>query len=150
MTWLFVRIRPDEVSTIPVPAAHVSSSRRFVLMTTTPVPIGDALSRVAAIAAPLPIAASATRKTARVLVFRISMWIRSARPGRDLSVTRRGRLRRRGAVTDCCLPRLAGALSRPIVYTGRVLMTTTSLLADVGIELREGYAEVGDQTLHYV
>src|SRR5438045_3753533 len=29
-------------------------------------------------------------------------------------------------------------------------MTTTSLLADVGIELREGYAEVGDQTLHYV
>ena len=29
-------------------------------------------------------------------------------------------------------------------------MTTTSLLPDVGIELREGYAEVGDQTLHYV
>ena len=26
-------------------------------------------------------------------------------------------------------------------------MTTTSLLPDVGIELREGYAEVGDQTL---
>src|SRR5438874_13710103 len=29
-------------------------------------------------------------------------------------------------------------------------MTTTSLLPDVGIELREGYAEVGDQRLHYV
>src|SRR5437660_6567896 len=73
MTWLFVRIRPDDVSTVPVPVAHVSSRRRFVLMTTTPVPIGDALSRVAAIAAPLPIAASATKKTTRVLVFRINM-----------------------------------------------------------------------------
>src|SRR3981081_882283 len=29
-------------------------------------------------------------------------------------------------------------------------MSTASLLPDVGIELREGYAEVGDQTLHYV
>src|SRR6188508_3430901 len=29
-------------------------------------------------------------------------------------------------------------------------MSTTSLLPDVGTELREGYAEVGDQTLHYV
>src|SRR6266480_2840438 len=29
-------------------------------------------------------------------------------------------------------------------------MTTTSMLPDVGIELREGYAEVGDQNLHYV
>ena len=30
-------------------------------------------------------------------------------------------------------------------------MTTTSLLPDVGIELREGYAEVGDDgNLHYV
>src|SRR5678809_25968 len=29
-------------------------------------------------------------------------------------------------------------------------MTTTSLLPDVGIELREGYAEVGDVSLHYV
>src|SRR5438309_8491462 len=29
-------------------------------------------------------------------------------------------------------------------------MTTTSLLPDVGIELREGYAEVGDQSVHYV
>ena len=27
---------------------------------------------------------------------------------------------------------------------------TTSPLPDVGIELREGYAEVGDQRLHYV
>ena len=67
-----------------VPAAHVSSRRRFVLMTTTPVPIGDAVSRVAAIAAPLPIAASATKKTTRVLVFRINMW-RSHR--RDLAGT---------------------------------------------------------------
>src|SRR5437588_546939 len=29
-------------------------------------------------------------------------------------------------------------------------MTTTSMLPDVGIELREGYAEVGDVSLHYV
>jgi pimeloyl-ACP methyl ester carboxylesterase len=29
-------------------------------------------------------------------------------------------------------------------------MTTTSLLPDVGTELREGYAEIGDQRLHYV
>jgi len=29
-------------------------------------------------------------------------------------------------------------------------MSTTSLLPDVGVELREGYAEVGDQSLHYV
>src|ERR1700716_3827935 len=29
-------------------------------------------------------------------------------------------------------------------------MSTTSPLPDVGMELREGYAEVGDQTLHYV
>jgi epoxide hydrolase 4 len=29
-------------------------------------------------------------------------------------------------------------------------MTTTRLLPDVGSELREGYAEVGDQRLHYV
>ena len=29
-------------------------------------------------------------------------------------------------------------------------MTTTSLLPDLGTELREGYAEVGDVRLHYV
>ncbi len=29
-------------------------------------------------------------------------------------------------------------------------MTSTSLLPDVGMELREGYAAVGDQSLHYV
>jgi pimeloyl-ACP methyl ester carboxylesterase len=29
-------------------------------------------------------------------------------------------------------------------------MTTTTMLPDVGIELREGYAEVGDVSLHYV
>src|SRR6516165_8224551 len=29
-------------------------------------------------------------------------------------------------------------------------MTTTSLLPDVGIEVREGFAEVGHQRLHYV
>jgi epoxide hydrolase 4 len=34
--------------------------------------------------------------------------------------------------------------------TTEVIVTTTSVLPDVGIELREGYAEVGDQTLHYV
>src|SRR5205807_2860510 len=40
----------------------------------------------------------------------------------------------------------AGAKSLPT----EVLMSTPTLLPDVGIELREGYAEVGDQTLHYV
>src|SRR5947209_58856 len=29
-------------------------------------------------------------------------------------------------------------------------MTTTSMLPDVGIELREGYAQIGDTNLHYV
>ena len=29
-------------------------------------------------------------------------------------------------------------------------MSTTSQLPDLGVELREGYAEVGDQRLHYV
>src|SRR5499427_10036473 len=29
-------------------------------------------------------------------------------------------------------------------------MSTTSVLPDVGVELREGFAEVGDQSLHYV
>lgn len=28
--------------------------------------------------------------------------------------------------------------------------SSTSLLPDVGVDLREGYAAVGDQTLHYV
>jgi pimeloyl-ACP methyl ester carboxylesterase len=35
-------------------------------------------------------------------------------------------------------------------YPRRSLMTTTSMLPDVGIELREGHAEVGDVNLHYV
>jgi len=30
------------------------------------------------------------------------------------------------------------------------MTTTTSMLPDIGIELREGYAEVGDVNLHYV
>src|SRR5256714_13289727 len=30
------------------------------------------------------------------------------------------------------------------------MSTTTSLLPDVGIELREGYAEIGEVNLHYV
>src|SRR6266566_10066218 len=29
-------------------------------------------------------------------------------------------------------------------------MTTTSLLPDIGTELREGYAQIGDTNLHYV
>src|SRR4029453_14139152 len=29
-------------------------------------------------------------------------------------------------------------------------MTTISTLPDVGVELREGYADIGDQRLHYV
>src|SRR5689334_20472266 len=84
MTWLFVRIRPDEVSTMPVPAAHVSSRRRFVLMTTTPAPMDELLARVAARAALPPVAASATKRRARLLIRRVGMEIRSARPPRDL------------------------------------------------------------------
>src|SRR4051795_11403759 len=30
------------------------------------------------------------------------------------------------------------------------MTTTTSVLPEVGVEIREGYAEVGDQRLHYV
>ena len=40
--------------------------------------------------------------------------------------------------------------SRPSPLSKEVLMTTTSMLPDIGIELREGYAEVGDVNLHYV
>jgi epoxide hydrolase 4 len=58
------------------------------------------------------------------------------------------RLSRRGG--SCCLSGPAGVVSRPSPLPREVLMTTTSLLPDVGIELREGYAEVGDVTLHYV
>ena len=29
-------------------------------------------------------------------------------------------------------------------------MATTSVLPDVGTELRDGYADIGDQRLHYV
>src|SRR5258705_12597841 len=50
----------------------------------------------------------------------------------------------------CCISNLAGVVSRPSSLPKEVLMPTTSLLPDIGIELREGYAEVGDQSLHYV
>src|SRR5438552_16743612 len=43
MTWLFVSTSPDEVRTIPVPAAAAPWKARFVSMTTTPLPIGVAL-----------------------------------------------------------------------------------------------------------
>ena len=39
MTWLFVSTSPDEVRTIPVPAASPPTYARFVVITTTPVPI---------------------------------------------------------------------------------------------------------------
>src|SRR6201997_5066585 len=29
-------------------------------------------------------------------------------------------------------------------------MTTTSMLPEIGVQLREGFAEIGDQGLHYV
>jgi len=70
---------------MPVPAAHVSSRRRFVLMTTTPAPMEDELSRVAATAQPLAIAARATTNRKRALAFRITIWNGSAGSGRDLS-----------------------------------------------------------------
>ena len=40
ITWLFVRISPDEVSTMPVPAAAPFWYARFVSITTMPEPIG--------------------------------------------------------------------------------------------------------------
>src|SRR5205807_6338024 len=63
--------------------------------------------------------------------------------GRAASVSRR-------SGDGCCVSKAAGVVSRPSPLPMEVLMTTTSLLPDVGIELREGYAEVGDQSLHYV
>src|SRR5207237_6008071 len=50
----------------------------------------------------------------------------------------------------CCFSRPAGVVSRPSPLATEVLMTTTSLLPEIGTELREGYAEVGDVSLHYV
>src|SRR5439155_14386247 len=43
-----------------------------------------------------------------------------------------------------------GSLSGQVPLPTEVPMTTTSTLPDVGIELREGNAEVGDVSLHYV
>ena len=47
-------------------------------------------------------------------------------------------------------PRSAGVVSKEVPLPKEVLMTTTSVLPDVGVELREGYAEIGDANLHYV
>src|SRR5262245_45586324 len=47
-------------------------------------------------------------------------------------------------------PRTGRRCSRAHVPCSRRFMMATSVLPDVGIELREGYAEVGDQSLHYV
>ena len=55
--------------------------------------------------------------------------------------------RRRGG---CCVSESAGVGSRH-PYRQEAFMSTTSVLPDVGIELREGYADVGDDVkLHYV
>src|ERR1700730_6235479 len=48
-----------------------------------------------------------------------------------------------------CFSRPAGVQSCPSPLPTEVLMTT-SMLPDVGIELREGYAEVGAVNLHYI
>src|SRR2546429_2698426 len=50
----------------------------------------------------------------------------------------------------CCFSRPAGVVSRPSPLPTEVLMTTTSLLPDIGTELREGYAQIGNTNLHYV
>src|SRR2546423_14890689 len=42
------------------------------------------------------------------------------------------------------------SLARKFPLPTEVLMAATSVLSDVGTELREGYAEIGDQRLHYV
>ena len=46
------------------------------------------------------------------------------------------------------LPQTGRRSSRPSPLPTEVL--TTSLLPDIGTELREGYAEIGDTNLHYV
>src|SRR5262249_53784213 len=64
---------------------------------------------------------------------------------------RRWDLAARASGDDCCVTKPAGVISLPSPLPTEVPMTTTSVLPDVGIELREGYAEVGDDlNLHYV
>ena len=58
MTWLLVSTSPDDVRTIPVPAAAAFWYARFVSMSTTPVVTGEA-ARPPARATPVPIAAAA-------------------------------------------------------------------------------------------
>ena len=72
--------------------------------------------------------------------------LQRGRQGRPLR-----RLGRAGALLRGATRRVrVGSLSSPSPLPTEVLMTTTSMLPDVGIELREGYAEVGDVNLHYV
>src|SRR5581483_9496952 len=64
MTWLFVRISPSEVRTMPVPAAAPPWYPRTVRMLTTPVPIVAALDRLASarLTATAPAAAMTPRR----------------------------------------------------------------------------------------
>src|SRR5204862_2555255 len=85
-----------------------------------------------------------------------------AQPGREglsephlLQRGRQGRSFRRlggaGALRRATTRRVrVRSLSAQVRLPTEALMTTTSMLPDVGIELREGYAEVGAVNLHYV
>src|SRR5262249_62095215 len=62
MTWLFVRTSPEDVMTIPVPAAELRGKPSDVLMTTTPVPIGAGPERAHETPAAIAAAARAARR----------------------------------------------------------------------------------------
>src|SRR4051812_26415033 len=66
MTWLFVSTSPDDVTTMPVPAAAPPPYARFVSITTTPVPIGVALPCAYTRPAPAPSVVAATTTAATV------------------------------------------------------------------------------------
>src|SRR3954453_17383593 len=67
MTWLFVRISPPAVMTIPVPAAEAFWYARFVVTSTTPF-VGEPAAGVAAWALPAKAAPSTrTRIAERIL-----------------------------------------------------------------------------------
>ncbi len=68
MTWLFVSTSPEEVSTMPVPAAAPCWYARFVFTITTPVWTAAREVRASAACAPTASAAAAKRRTRARLI----------------------------------------------------------------------------------
>ena len=66
ITWLFVRTSPDEVNTMPVPAAAPFTYARFVSMSTTPVVSAARDGCAAAMWAPATTRAAAARTRVKV------------------------------------------------------------------------------------